>query len=200
MKNVKAQLTDALINEIVGYISAGTFELVAAEAAGISKRQFNRWIAAGSKQTAKQAQRRLYKEVVRAKAQARALAEIELYKGDKRTWLKSGPGKEQPGSPGWSREAKPTIFQTNQQVNVTSSPEWNALLETIIGCLSPFPEARQAISKALLQFENQKALPPPKPPKQVTPIEVEDGGIPERTPNGRGDRDVEAAQEQELSE
>jgi hypothetical protein len=103
-------------------------------------------------------------QVRQAKAQARILAEIEVRVNDPRFWLTRGPGREQPGSPGWSKETKPVVIQDNRSLNLLASPEWNSLWATILQALASFPEARAALAQALdhSPASPNQHLPPPK--------------------------------------
>jgi hypothetical protein len=42
---------------------------------------------------------------LQARAEARAVAEVQVFKGDPLAWLLCGPGRERIGEPGWSRTA-----------------------------------------------------------------------------------------------
>jgi hypothetical protein len=55
-------------------------------------------------------------QVRQAKAQAQILAEIEVRVNAPRFWLTRGPGREPPGSPGWSKGTKPVVIQDNRSL------------------------------------------------------------------------------------
>jgi hypothetical protein len=86
---------------------------------------------------------------MQAAAQARLLAETKLFEKDPKTWLKSGPGKESRGNPGWSKEVAPAPPAGGRPGNVLASPQWQALWARILAALADFPEARAALAQAL---------------------------------------------------
>jgi hypothetical protein len=105
---------------------------------------------------------RLFLEAIaQAIAQARLTAEIKAHDESPLDWLKQGPGKETPDSPGWSTPVKPTVNQTNNTINLLLHPEMQSLFAAILQVLAPYPEARQAVSEALAGVR--------KPPKLITP-------------------------------
>jgi len=61
----------------------------------------------------------------------------------------AGSGKETKDNPGWTVPVKPQVSQTNQTINLLLNPEMQGLFAAILQMLSPFPEARQAVSEAL---------------------------------------------------
>lgn len=156
MKKFDPQIADA----IVTYIQAGAYDHVAAEAAGLSKEDYHAWIERGTRKHAGKNFRKFAERIRQAKALARVWAEIEMRKEDARFWLKSGPGKESPHNPGWSKEVRPIIFEDARTINVLATPEWNSLWAIILAALANFPEARQALALALTQSQPQ--LPKPQ--------------------------------------
>ena len=78
----------------------GAFDWVAAEAAGIHRRTFYRWMRQG--ETGEEPYRRFAEEVLRARAQARLEAEQQVRERDPLSWLRLGPGRERWGEPGWT--------------------------------------------------------------------------------------------------
>lgn len=101
------KLTPEVQDLIVAYIRAGSYEHVAAEAAGVGRSTFYRWMDRGRK-----ARSGIYHDfavaVREARAQARASAEIEVRKTDPFKWLRFGPGRERPGDPGWTESTQLT--------------------------------------------------------------------------------------------
>jgi hypothetical protein len=136
---------------ICAYIRKGAFPHMAAEAAGVPAEVFHRWMAQGELQRAREPYRTFAKQVRQAVAQARILTEFEVREKDPRFWLLKGPGREQPGSPGWTRETKPLVIQDRRSINLLASPEWNSLWAIILQALGNFPEARLALADALRQ-------------------------------------------------
>src|SRR5215207_126872 len=98
----KPKPTPELEQQICSWIRSGGFPHVAAECAGVPTAVFERWLRVGSRPRAPRAYRDFAAEVRKAVAQARMRAEIDAYKQDATVWLKSGPGKDNPASPGWS--------------------------------------------------------------------------------------------------
>jgi hypothetical protein len=101
------RLTPEIEQRIVGFIRAGGFPWVAAEAAGIPRKIFQLWLRRGKKPRAKKLYRNFYHGVLEARAQARLSAELETRKNDPRFWLRHGPGREKAGTPGWANPTKP---------------------------------------------------------------------------------------------
>ena len=93
---------------------------------------------------------RLFLEAItHAIAQTRLTAEIQAHDESPLDWLKQGPGKETPDSPGWSIPVKPTVNQTNNTINLLLHREMQSLFAIILQVLAPYPEARAAVSEAL---------------------------------------------------
>lgn len=101
------KLTPDVHQRIVAYIRAGAFAWVAAEAAGVSKSSFHRWLQRGERE----GRGRYFdfgEEVRQAQAQARVAAETEVRKSSPATWLRYGPGRDRPGEPGWTDQRQVT--------------------------------------------------------------------------------------------
>jgi hypothetical protein len=96
---------------------------------------------------------RLYRNfadaVRQAQAQARVQAEMKALQEQPVTWLKQGPGKETPDSPGWSATVKPSVTNDNRQFNVLLDPSMQGLFSSLLQVLAPYPEARAAVALAL---------------------------------------------------
>jgi hypothetical protein len=128
------ELTPEIERLIVAAIRAGGYAHVAAEAAGVPRRIFRRWLAAGR-------YRQFRLSVMQATAHARLTAEWEVRGKDAKTWLHNGPGKEPDGAPGWGKS--PSEAPTNDPAAM-----WRlfGLLDT---ALTPYPDARQAAAAAI---------------------------------------------------
>src|ERR1700678_4070987 len=108
------ELTPELEAKIVASIRAGGYPVVAAQAWGVSKELFERWLARGRRKNAREPYRRFARNVDQALGQARLRAEMDAYKDDPKSWLKHGPGKELPGQPGWSALVKSADSSENK--------------------------------------------------------------------------------------
>jgi hypothetical protein len=157
-------LTAEVQRNICAFITAGTFEHVAAEAAGIPRETYEDWLRLGNPtgrlRPGKRSQWKPHKlytpfwyAVLKAKAHARLKAEMAALAEDPVAWLKSGPGKDKPNDPGWSSSIRPVVRESNTQVNVLLSPELQGVFGSILQVLAPFPEARAAVSEALAGSE-----------------------------------------------
>src|SRR4051812_27893499 len=98
-----------LEHTILAGVRAGGYPHVAAEAAGVDADNWRRWLALGKKKNAREPYRGFWLRLQQAKAQARLLREIEVAKEDPRFWLKNGPGRDLPESPGWAAMVRPIL-------------------------------------------------------------------------------------------
>lgn len=101
MAGRKTKLTAETQQMIVSYIRAGAYSWVAAEAAGIGKSTFYRWMERGEAASSG-LYHEFYEAVREARAQARVAAEMEVRRDNPFAWLRHGPGRERPGEPGWT--------------------------------------------------------------------------------------------------
>ena len=101
MAGRRTKLTTEVHQQIVAFIRVGAYDWVAAEAAGIGKSTFYRWLARGE-QRADAPYRAFYEDVRQARAQARVAAETDVRRDQPLAWLRYGPGRERPGAPGWT--------------------------------------------------------------------------------------------------
>src|SRR5262249_24941643 len=133
------------------YIRAGGFPHVAAVAAGVPREVFEAWMVMGGRQPARSNGPYIAfrKAVEQAMAQARLTAEIEVFKQDPVTWLKSGPGEETGTDPGWTAQTKPVVREGNRTINVLLTPEMQGVFAALLQVLAPYPEARVAVAEAL---------------------------------------------------
>jgi catechol 2,3-dioxygenase-like lactoylglutathione lyase family enzyme len=99
------RLTPEIAHRIVSYIEAGSFDYVAAEAAGIDERTFRDWMARGEERHPTRRttpQLRLFAEQVRqARARARAGREIVVADKDPKFWLQH-VARSKPNRDGWT--------------------------------------------------------------------------------------------------
>jgi hypothetical protein len=107
MTRPRYRLTPALEAQILAYIRGGGFPIVAAEAAGLPRRVFARWLRRGQRADAPPEYRRFARAVMEAQAQARLHAELTTMSDKPLDWLKAGPGKDSADNPGWANPGKP---------------------------------------------------------------------------------------------
>lgn len=108
----KTKLTPEVEKIIVDYISRGAYAWVAAEAAGIDRWTFWHWMKLGEKSHEGDrfaAHRRFYHKVCGAKAEARLKAETAVFDNMPFNWLRTGPGRERIGEPGWTEKQQHEI-------------------------------------------------------------------------------------------
>jgi hypothetical protein len=135
--------------QLVTFIRAGGYPLVAAAAAGVPPKVYRSWLRRGETKQAREPFRSFARDVRQAIAQGRLRAELAVFDKDPKFWLKHGPGKEAPGNPGWTGEVKPAA--TVQKAAVQESEAWMALSARLFQALADFPEARQAVAEVLGQ-------------------------------------------------
>jgi hypothetical protein len=144
---------------ILAGIRAGGYPHVAAEAWGVPAKVFRRWLERGKDKKAPAWYRRLARAVRRAVGQARLLAETIVFKDDMHFWLRHGPGKEMPGSPGWSALAKPWTGTHQSRENFLLSPEFQAIRTLLDSTLEPFPEAHAAVVRGFAESVPNARMP-----------------------------------------
>lgn len=101
MAGRKSKLTPDVQQTIISYVRGGAFAWVAAEAVGISKTTFFRWLQQGEAAESGP-YHNFWLQVRRAHAQARVAAEAEVRRENPLAWLRYGPGRQRPGEPGWT--------------------------------------------------------------------------------------------------
>ena len=138
-----------LCQRICAYIRAGGYAPIAAEAAGVPRRVFLKWLARGLKRRARGPYRTFAEAVRQAEAHARLGAEMAAYKKDALNWLKSGPGRETARRPGWSMPVRPRSAKEGRTANPLLQPAAARALAALLQALTPFPEARAAAAAAL---------------------------------------------------
>jgi hypothetical protein len=146
------KLTTEIAREITAYIRSGTFPLVAAEGVGVPAEVFLDWMARGGKQRAREPYRTFAREVRRAAALSRLLAESQAYKKDPRFWLSHGPGRDRPNYPGWAGEIRPN----STDGPVPEQQDWGAVCVCLMQALAEFPEARAAAALALQEMKTKR--------------------------------------------
>ncbi len=144
-----ASPTPAVEAKILGYIRAGGFAHVAAEAAGVPRETFAVWVERGSQPGAREPYRSFVQRVREALAQARLRAEIAVLDKTPLHWLRYGPGRETAAAPGWTCTVKPAAAVMERKENVLTSPDWAEVWELLLAALEGFPEARAAVAEKL---------------------------------------------------
>jgi hypothetical protein len=159
---------EAAARQILAYLRQGAYPHVAAEAAGVPAEAYDEWIRKGNGPKVRAPYRHFASEVRKAQAQARLLAETEVWKADPKVWLGRGPGKETATRPGWTRETSPQNRDENRGINLLASPVWKGIWAAILKGLADFPEAKLAISRSLAEqapgsTNELPAVPPAEP-------------------------------------
>ena len=127
MAGRRLKLTAEVQHQILSFVRAGSYDWVAAEAAGISKSTFYRWMRQGE-QAADGIYFDFHGEVRQARAQARVAAEAEVRRDNPLAWLRYGPGRQRPGEPGWT-ESRELLGQDGGPVRFTLDPGGSRQLE-----------------------------------------------------------------------
>lgn len=158
----KHQHTAEIEALIVGYIHQGAYPYVAAEAAGIPRKVFERWMRRGAN-TGDQPYRDFWVRVQRVAAAVRIRQECYAFKNDPKLWLRYGPGRDAPARPGWSNPLKRRPRKKKAAAldrAVRQHPIWVWVLEA----LTPFPDAREAVIGVLHRAEAAMKRTPGKAP------------------------------------
>jgi hypothetical protein len=140
-------LTPELEDQILAAIRAGGFPHVAAAAFGVPPRVFERWLRWGSKRKSS-VYKSFAQKVSQAHATARLNAEINTHQKDPRLWLRAGPGKETPSALGWTTFVRPQ-GRAAKDIDLFAEPVFLRFLANLRAVLAPYPEALQALAKAL---------------------------------------------------
>ena len=136
----KITLTPEVEQQILASIRAGGYPHVAAAAWGVPAHVWAQWQRWATGKKARKRYRELFYKVEQAQGQARLRVELAALEVDPRFWLKHGPGREQPGNPGWAAMAK-SAAPPRDESDPLVSPELLQLFATMRDVLSPFPEA-----------------------------------------------------------
>jgi hypothetical protein len=149
MARARYRLTLALQEKIVAYIRAGGYAHIAAEAAGLPREVFARWLARGERPDAPANYRAFARAIHEAEAQARLQAELNVRKEKPLDWLKAGPGKAGADNPGWTNPGKAGATTGDK---MDRAQVWSEVLHLFGRCaeqLAAFPDARAALSNWL---------------------------------------------------
>ncbi|HZV06378.1 MAG TPA: hypothetical protein VE999_14960 [Gemmataceae bacterium] len=149
MARARYRLTLALQEKIAAYIRAGGYAHVAAEAAGLPREVFARWLARGERSDAPANYRTFARAIREAEAQARLQAELNVRKEKPLDWLKAGPGKAGADNPGWTIPGKAGGAAADK---MDHARVWSEVLHLFGRCaeqLAAYPDARAALSSWL---------------------------------------------------
>jgi hypothetical protein len=156
MAGARYRLTAALQKEIVAFIRAGGYPHVAAEAAGLPREVFARWMERGRRRGAPAIYRAFARAVREAEAQARLDAEVNVRKAKPLDWLKAGPGKENAERPGWTNASKSRAAAEGSS-KLDGQRIWSDILNLFGRCaeqLAAYPDARAALAAWLSQLSS----------------------------------------------
>jgi hypothetical protein len=153
MARARYRLTLALQEKIVAFIRAGGFAHVAAEAAGLPREVFARWLERGERSGAPANYRAFARAIREAEAQARLQAELNVRSDKPLDWLKAGPGKASADNPGWSNPGKSGGSTAADKID--RAQVWSEVMHLFGRCaeqLAAYPDARAALSAWLVSL------------------------------------------------
>jgi hypothetical protein len=146
--------TAELLTQILASIRSGGYAHVAAAAWGVSEADWREWNRRAAKRRGGKAYREFFLKVEQAEGQARLKAELDAREADPRFWLKHGPGKDRPDSPGWSAMARAPRRRRKALANLFAVPEFLRLLAGLRQALAPHPEALADVTRILEAFDS----------------------------------------------
>jgi len=115
-------LTNEIAETIIGFVGAGSFGYVAAEAAGISARTFREWMARGEgthpPRPCTPKLRKFAKNVRKAEAEDRVGAEARLHQDHPDKWLKC-LARSRPEREGWTDVGTPAQQEREESDGIT---------------------------------------------------------------------------------
>lgn len=142
------------VKTITAYLVAGGTPHVAAQAAGVPRFVYRRWMNRG-RETGEAVYRHFRAAVLQAHAQSRLDAEISVRKNKPLDWLRYGPGKGNPRRPDWTMAYKAAARSAGARANPFLHPAVQAVLHQLVEALTPFPEARTVASTTLARTSMQ---------------------------------------------
>ena len=145
---------------IIEYIRVGAFDHQAAAALGVTPNTFASWLRQGERARSGIFYT-FFMDVMRARAEARVLAEAQVKRDNPLAWLRHGPGRTRDGLPGWTEDESTLHLQGmlahHVQGSVTVAPlTENDMLSTLrvleeLGFITVHQSAQSFL----------QALPPP---------------------------------------
>jgi hypothetical protein len=170
MSGPRLRLTAELHVQIVASIRAGGFGYVAAQAWGVSKKVYERWLAWGQSPSAREPYRSFAGEVAAAEAQARLRAETRTFEHDGKFWLERGPARDRPGNQGWGRTGKQSDEAMSDDKALLASPAFWALGRKLrMICKEKLPEAADVFAQAEISDGSERPRRRPHKPPAATP-------------------------------
>jgi hypothetical protein len=151
MSSSRFSLTPDIHQTIVAYVRGGGFPYVAAEAAGVPRRVFKRWLRRGKGSQALPEYRSLADAVREAAAQARLGAEVAVRDSKPLDWLRYGPGRESAAGPGWTSAVRPRP-PSRSEVTLLD-PALQAIITAVLDALADQPDIRAGVSRRLLELK-----------------------------------------------
>jgi hypothetical protein len=146
MSCASAGPTPAIERQIVAFIRAGGFPIIAAEAAGVPRRTFDRWLHRARQKNCDPAYRSFASAVMQAKAQARLNAEIATRDARPLDWLRYGPGKESVHNAGWTGPVRAGLPKAAEAPSSLEDAGIMAAIKEMREMLGPYPELCERIA------------------------------------------------------
>lgn len=142
----------SLERAICDAIRSGGYGHIAAVAAGLPEKIYQRWMKRGQRKGQEHQRFRQFRQrVLQAQAAARLKAEQEVFATDTAKWLRYGPGKDPDALRGWTGTVRPE-FEQRVQINLLATREGSTLIQTILAALAPHPEAKLAAAQAIKEI------------------------------------------------
>lgn len=151
--------TPAIERQIVAFIRAGGFPGIAAEAAGVPRRIFERWLRRGRQSDCDPAYRAFASAVMQAKAQARLNAEIAVRDSKPLDWLRYGPGKQSPHNAGWMASVRAGPPKADGLRSSLEDAQFIAAIREAQEMLSPYPELRERLAALVIRPQRRAEEP-----------------------------------------
>lgn len=142
--------TSTLTAQIRKYIIAGGYPHIAAEANGVPKVVFERWLKEGRKEDASEEFKEFTNAITQAEAEARLVAETQAFKKDPLVWLKAGPGK-----PGWSQSSASANAKAEAMGAKQVRQEMQETISQLLSVLKDYPELRLELSEKLTESKKE---------------------------------------------
>jgi hypothetical protein len=146
MPHASAGPTPAIERQIVAFIRAGGFPHIAAQAAGVTRRTFERWLRQGRQSDCDPAYRSFASAVMQAAAQARLNAEIATRDSKPLDWLRYGPGKPTIHDAGWTGPVRAIPPKAAGPSSSLEDSTIMAVIKEVQEILNPLPELKERVA------------------------------------------------------